>query len=576
MSNPTTSVPSDGVGPKHQGSPSPGDTYTVVKRLRILRKDAAPAQSPQASNSSEDDQNVIRLNETAVDGLLTVLQKRLLEQMEEKRLLNQASAPGGGIDPSVSGGRLSARPKKSGAYRRRQRLVKEGPARASAGKALERLESLVDRAERLGVGTAQVRKEVHGAGISTAKGRFVESRQSMARAEKLLNEAASADLPVKIRGLQGRIQFLEAFEPGLASLRRDANSVMDGLKHSRGIEAVVASDSLEADVKVAEQRVVLNLIRSSKSKFLQARNLGLNTDAALALVKGARDRLMKGDIEGAVSCAQRGGNAVDALLARQEELSIVLHDYSRAIALAESLDVDTSMIRQRFVEAKGRRDAKASVQRLVSELRQASHDKVEVSLKLAEKSLADAHEAGADVSMPEETLRRSRDSLSKGHFVNSVIQAGTSMLQSNAAMLECVNDKLRSIEQFSQGVGGEVESMTEVQEAIAHSREKSLEEFRNQARLSEQLVSRAFDSAIAYTKVSQDIVKEAYESAVSLSPSSAPDGQDTPSAPREPAVTIEDRKLRIEDLRQSGRITDSQRERLLAMIELSESKADLV
>ena len=273
---------------------------------------------------------------------------------------------------------------------------------------------------------------------------------------------------------------------------------------------------------------------------------------------------------------------IEALLRDDHDAKILYNECLKAVAIDESLGIETSEMRGLMKEAGRRRGSNAVLRTLIAKATGAAREKVNESIKLAEKSLADAHEAGADVASAEETLGGARASLARNDFIGCLVLASSSALQSSAAYSTVLNEKLKNIDQFAKGIGGEVESLTEVQEAIAHSKEKSIEEFRRHAQLSEEIVSQAFDSAIAYTRVSQDIVKEAFDSSVSMSPDGDMAGNPVEEDPDQtrvvpgPTLNYEDKRLKIIDLCLAGKITETQRDRLLTLIDSSVVKVNLV
>jgi hypothetical protein len=149
--------------------------------------------------------------------------------------------------------------------------------------------------------------------------------------------------------------------------------------------------------------------------------------------------------------------------------------------------------------------------------------------------------------------------------------------------MDSLNDKLKNIGQFAKGIEGEVMSLTEVQDAIEHSKERSIEDFRKYAQLSEELVHQAFESAISYTRVSQDVVKQAFNSSVAVNGGKmaaegelAGRGEVSAEIVASAGTSPEDKRLRIINLYLDGKITESHLERLLTLIDSSVAKVNLV
>ena len=127
-----------------------------------------------------------------------------------------------------------------------------------------------------------------------------------------------------------------------------------------------------------------------------------------------------------------------------------------------------------------------------------------------------------------------------------------------------------------------MDSLTEVREAIGISRDRNLENLRKYVKLSEEIVGEAYESAAAYTRVAQDIVKQAYESSIQTSSLREMVGKNTErfDLPPEIASTTElgfaDKRQRLIDLYLTGKVSESQLDKLLLMIDSSVAKDNLV
>jgi len=156
------------------------------------------------------------------------------------------------------------------------------------------------------------------------------------------------------------------------------------------------------------------------------------------------------------------------------------------------------------------------------------------------------------------------------------------MFESDSALANALNNRLKKIDEFAKGIEGEVDSLTEVREAIGISKDRNLENLRKYVKLSEEIVGEAYESAAAYTRVAQDIVKQAYESSIQTSSLREMVGKNTErlELPPEIVSTTEfgfaDKRQRLIDLYLTGKVSESQLDKLLLMIDSSVAKDNLV
>jgi len=145
-----------------------------------------------------------------------------------------------------------------------------------------------------------------------------------------------------------------------------------------------------------------------------------------------------------------------------------------------------------------------------------------------------------------------------------------------------MDDKLNNIDEFTRGIEREVDSLTEVREAIDNSKERNLENLRKYVKLSEEIIGDAYESAAAYSCVAQDIVKQAYESSVQMSPFKDLVGKSTGKLALSSGTAstnelcYEDKRQRLIDLYLTGKVSENQLDKLLLMVDSSVAKDNLV
>jgi hypothetical protein len=255
----------------------------------------------------------------------------------------------------------------------------------------------------------------------------------------------------------------------------------------------------------------------------------------------------------------------------------------KAVKLAEALGADPGELNGMLAEARRffkqndfERSSKCS-KRLLDVAKAIAYEKAAESYELAERSLLLAKGAGVEVTEAQQRLDRARNYLQGDEFAKSASMSSASMLESNSALFQALADKIRDIGEFSKGIEGEIDSLTEVREAIESSKNRDLENLKNYTKLAEEIVGQAYESAASYTRVSQDIIKDAYQDSIVASPPGEPGKKEPfPSMLASPAVSVEDKRQRMVNMYMAGRITEAQLDRLLLMIDSSVAKANLV
>jgi len=450
------------------------------------------------------------------------------------------------------------------------------------------MEELVSLSEAQGIDMSRVARNIANAKAALDQEEPTGARRCMARADQHARDAISQRFPLLMRETNASLKQLEKVCGSAGALRQLAEQAKIALKRREYAEALRSLSDARKRIQEAETEEVLRIIVDAKGKFVTAKKAGLNIEEAVNLLNKSRDRLRRGEFEEAVRYARESRKVVETSLENHREARYPLLECMKAVKLAEALGADVQELTGMLAEARIRfkqndleRSAECS-RKLLDLARNTAYGKAAESYELAEKALTLAKNAGVEVSESEEILRKSRECLEKDELAKSVSMARASMFESDSALANALNNRLKKIDEFAKGIESEVDSLTEVREAIGISRDRNLENLRKYSKLSEEIVGEAYESAAAYTRVAQDIVKQAYESSIQTSSLREMVGKNTErfDLPPEIASTTElgfaDKRQRLIDLYLTGKVSESQLDKLLLMIDSSVAKDNLV
>jgi tetratricopeptide (TPR) repeat protein len=440
----------------------------------------------------------------------------------------------------------------------------------------------------LGIEKPRILEDMKRGELALARRQFKAASTRFTKVDKQAREVFKAALPdrlaqardalrslTKHRGkASGAKELFEAVEKAM-----DAGKYADAARHFRQAIRLI---------REGEHETVLRIMFSAKERFVLARKAGINIDGPLELMKISREKLKQGRLEEAVASAEAGQRLVEALLKKEHRSRGQLSECIKAIKVAnlmgagsEVLDERLNVVRAQF-KSNELDGAYERARELTEIAKKAAYDKAASTYQMAEKALWMAKNLGLEDITDEDTLGLARQNLENDDTIQSFSLSTSVIVNTSSFILDSLNEKIKGVDQFAKGIEGEVMSLSEVQDAIEHTKERSVESFRKYSQLSEELVNQAFESAISYTRVSQDVIKEAFDNSVALAGDNATEGglagKDDTSTEivSSSAVTPEDKRLRIVNLYLDGRITESQLERLLTLIDSSVAKVSLV
>lgn len=525
-------------------------------------------------------------HKSSVDDMLESLHKVLARQASEPRVVPLPavlSASSSKVNPRVFKPQAV---EQTGPKTRRR----TDPRVSKVKKALAEAEQLADLAGTFGTDLTQMKQRLAFAKRAIRKGELGRANYSVQRANSALRDAISSEYELKRSAISDRIERTEKAGGRVVTARRTLSRSRRKINAGELKDAVGLLYESEKSLRDSQTELVLRILYESKSRFMIANKAGLNIGPAVELVNDSRRKLRDGEIEEAIVLAKRGVEAINAILGTHEKARSMLLMCNRAIDAAESVGADVEPARKRLETITrqfqgGKYDLCVSASRkIVADMKQASHDRAAEAAELAERAAKLAQDAGIAVADSEDFTAMARDALAKDEFAKCIELSSLSMYRSNSMLAFELGKKVRNIDQFAKGITGELSSMTEVEKAIAASKERSLETVRKYAQMTEEIVGQAYDSAVSYTRVTQDVVKQACQDFLGpegTSPSSAPSQveltNDEPRmSPAAISVKNDSQRLRIVDLYLRGKITDVELDRLLLMLDSGPNRAELV
>lgn len=463
------------------------------------------------------------------------------------------------------------------------------PVPPRVGESLTRVRELLAASKAIGVEQTKAREDLKWGELALEAKEFKVASTCFRKADKQARERLKDSLPEILKRTKDSLKSLEKHQ-GSSQEGKDLLEVAGkAIESEQYADAIQSLNEASKKIRDGEQEVVLKIMFNAKERFMLARKAGVNIDRPLNLLRVSREKLKLGKFEEAVMCAEEGQKLVEDLLKREHKGKRHLSECMKAIRIAELLgagskDLDVKLNEtMRLFKTDDLDRALESSRSLTAMARKAAYDKAASTYEMSERALGVAKNLGLDVPTAEEALKHAREKLEKDDPVGSFTLSNSIIVDTSTIILESLNEKMKSIGQFAKGIEGEVMSLTEVQDAIEHTKERSLENFRRYAKLSEDLVHQAFESAISYTRVSQDVVKGVFNNSLAVNGGKAVSdgelagkGEVSAEIVASAGTSPEDKRLRIINLYLDGKITESQLERLLTLIDSSVAKVNLV
>jgi len=466
---------------------------------------------------------------------------------------------------------------------------KRKPVPPEVERSLARVRELLAASKAIGIEQSKAREDLKWGELALEAREFKVASACFRKVDRQARETLKTVLPEILKQDKDSMRNLEKHHGDSGDAKEMLEVAKTALEDGQYADAIQSLNDASRKLRDGEQEVVLKIMFNAKERFMLARKAGINIDRPLDLLRFSREKLKLGKFEEAIECAEEGQKLVEVLLKREHKGKRHLSECMKAIKVAELLGAGSKELDERLHEtmAKFKTDeldrALESSRNLTAMARKAAYDKAASTYELAERALGVAKNLGLDAPTADDTLKLARQNLEKDDPVKSFTLSTSVIVDTSTIILESLNDKMKSIGQFTKGIEGEVMSLTEVQDAIEHTKERSLENFRRYAKLSEELVHQAFESAISYTRVSQDVVKGVFNSSLAVNGDKAASegelagkGEVSAEIVATAGTSPEDKRLRIINLYLDGKITESQLEKLLTLIDSSVARVNLV
>lgn len=547
-----------------------------------LLKESVVKSLPRAS-----EMNVLQRT-GSVDDLLESLHRMLEYEMTKPR--EQPARPPVTLThvPAVVSGASTKTAK-----RRKAKVQKQSesiPHAPKIRKAIAKAEEMIDLAEALGADLAPTRQRMDSAKRALHKGELGKARYNVQKATEGLRDVISSEYELRHAAIAERMGRTVRAGGDISEARRALTSSKRKMHDGELNEAVVGLFDAEKGLKDAQTELVLRILYDSKNKFMIANKAGLDISSAVAVVNESRKKLRDGAIEEAVMLAKKSVDSIDFIMGTHEKARSMLLMCNRAIAAAESIGADTEIPKKRLEDVRKQFQARkydscvAASREIITDMKKAAQERAAGAIELADRAAKLAADAGILIADSEDYVTMAREALKKDEFARCIEFSNLSMFRSNTMLASELGKKVRSMDQFAKGLSGEISSLDEVKKAIATSKDRSLESVRRYAQMTEEIVGQAYDSAVSYTRVTQDVVKSACQDF--LGPDaiqSAPAVGELEAASDEPkispaAVSVrnDSQRLRIVDLYLAGKITDNELDKLLLMLDSGPDRADMV
>jgi hypothetical protein len=534
--------------------------------------------------SIHDSANVLKSRNSKTDNLIDCLHRSLMQQLDAKPSERRGSVLDGTLSGAVAH-KIGER--RDIAHERVRTTVREKKKRecAQIAQLLAKSEELVTLAQDLGIDMAATVKNISHAKAALGREEVAVARDWTGSADWRVRDELSIKCPPVVRGISASLRQLENECGAETNLRQIINESKLALRAEDYQKALRLLNDAKRSIKNAQNEVVLRILLEGKSDFVKAKGAGLNIDESVDLLNMSKDKLMRGEFSESVRFARESRKVIEKALDNQREAKNPLAECIKAIRLAETLGADVQGLNDLLVEAKRlyrHNDMVRSADRsrkLLDLARRTAYDKAAESYQLAEKSLALAKKTAVMAPEAEEKLFKARVHLEKNEFAQSVSLSCASIFESDSAIVNAMADRVKGFDDFAKGIEQDVESLTEVQEGIASSKLRNLENLKKYADQTESIIGEAYECAAAYARVAQDIVKQAYECSIEAGQIVDRDADGLGQSPEISSVErrpFSEKRQRLANLFLTGKVTESQLDKLLLMIESSVEKDNLV
>jgi hypothetical protein len=571
--------------------PRKGRQPTSERRLNAARNHNAYHRvrlDTDAANrgESQDPGNVLSSRHKQTDDLIERLQRSLMEQMSLSISDRETAVLHGALSGAVAP-RIGPR---QGYRLEKKRSVgsKRNSRSGQVDNILSKTQKLISLGKVLGIDMSKSVKNISHAKAALDCREPAVAREWAIRAENFARDEISLKCPSIIRRTSSSLKELERISGTKVNLRNIVLRARVSYKNGKYKEALRALKDARSRIEKAESEALLRIISESKSEFIRAKRGGLKIDDVVGVLSKSRELLRRGEFAKAVGCVRESRRALEKMFESQREARNPLVECVKAINLAETLGADVQGLNELLAEARRlfkqndlQRSAERS-QRLLDLAKRTAYDRAAEAYASAEKALTLAKKTSAVAPEAEGRLAKARELLERDELALSVSMSCASILDSDSAIVTALAARLKSIDEFAKGVEQDVDSLTEVQDGIQNSRKRNLDNLRKYAAQTENIIGEAYECASAYARVAQDIVKQAYENSVNVGPLKeigvrTADRLELPSdISSMEERPLDEKRQKLVDMFMTGKVSESQLDKLLLVLDSSVEKDNLV
>lgn len=472
---------------------------------------------------------------------------------------------------ALTGGRTNSRPIRGGHARKGDFEIKEITSSVQVS---------IAAAEYLGLDMSEAKRHLALSIRLRDNQDFEEAQLEADAAGHKAGDSISSAMPRTVRTVTESLHLLERLGLDLGKEKALLSSSVKALRKGDYKDAILGLAECRKKLREAKLRPALQALFRARNGLIAAKKAGCDVWTASALLNESVAYLRAGDTADAETFARRSLAAAKEQIELQRRAKELLRICTKHISVARGLGTNVDEACE--LASQSQKLLKTGNTALAAECAKKAITTSTVSMSkqsarvidLAEENLKLARDVDICTEGAEASLKRAKDLLSKNDFASSLEMAHESLFDSNTAIAEDLKKRIKQFDQFVGEITAEIDSFKQVQDAIEHSKDRNLETIRKYTMLSEEIVGQAYENAIAYARVAQDIMGQACESTIGIGADRRPAENENASARtfssvlgQVMAISNGDRRLRIIDAYLSGKITASDLDKLLALVD---------
>lgn len=278
------------------------------------------------------------------------------------------------------------------------------------GKVLADTQGIVRTAGEIGAETAKAQSLVERAEHDASQDEFEKALNALKLAHAEAERALQRNLDGSSAKFAALLERAERIGTPTASARERFEAAERAIKEDRFAEgAAAAQEGMQILAKAQFDRLAL-VMSQSRSKFMDAINLGADVSAAKDFMNRARIAAQKGDFEQAFSFVEKADRELDRVVSKFRDAETQIRDLYRVLAEAETLGVKTAAARAALDAARSSLQEKnvartaGTVRKAQAELERAEYERTKEVVEEAEGVLSSGERMAGDLSAASKML----------------------------------------------------------------------------------------------------------------------------------------------------------------------------